>query len=77
MRVGVIMYETSLTKGQELVAQRMVKELRREGTDAYLITSIYHDYEEVVSMKEVNERGGYIHSFDDALNIPVVRVASR
>ena len=77
MRVGVIMYETSLTKGQELVAQRMVKELRREGTDAYLITSIYHDYEEVVSLQEIEERGGYIHSFDEALNIPVVRVPSR
>ncbi len=77
MRVGVIMYETSLTKGQELVAQRMARELRREGTDAYLITSIFHDYEEVVSMEEVEERGGYIHSFDEMLNIPVVRVASR
>lgn len=77
MRVGVIMYETSHTRGQELVAQRMVKELRREGTEAYLITSIYHNYEEVVPLEEVNQRGGYIHSFDEDMGIPVVRVASR
>lgn len=77
MRVGVIMYETSLTKGQELVAQRMVRELRREGTEAYLITSVYHDYEEVVPAAEVSDRGGYLHSFDEALDIPVVRVASQ
>ena len=77
MRVGVIMYQTSLTKGQELVAQRMVRELRREGTEAYLITGIFHDYEEVVPPDEVKERGGYVHSFDETLNIPVVRVASR
>ena len=77
MRVGVIMYETSLTKGQELVAQRMVRELRREGTEAYLITSAYHDHEEVVSQGELVRRGGYIHTFDEALDIPVVRVTSR
>jgi D-inositol-3-phosphate glycosyltransferase len=39
------MYQTRLTKGQELVAQRMVKEFRRQGNDAYLITSIFHDWE--------------------------------
>lgn len=77
MRVGVVMYQTSLTKGQELVAQRMVRELRREGTEAYLITSVYHDNEEVLPIEEVAGRGGYVHSFDEALDIPVVRVASR
>ena len=77
MRVGVIMYETSLTKGQELVAQRMVRELRREGHEAYLITSIFHDQEEVISLEALNLRGGYLHSFDETLNIPVVRVTSR
>ena len=71
------MYETSLTKGQELVAQRMVRELRRDGHEAYLITSIYHDYEEVVSLDDLARRGGYLHYFDEKLDIPVVRVTSR
>lgn len=76
MRAGVIMYQTSQTKGQELVAQRMVKEFRRQGHEAYLITSIYHDQEAVVSDGEVETRGGYLHSFDELLGIPVVRVRS-
>ncbi|HEY6282311.1 MAG TPA: glycosyltransferase family 4 protein [Nitrososphaerales archaeon] len=76
MRVGVIMYQTSQTKGQELVAQRMVKELRRQGHEAYLITSIFHDQTAVVSREEVSRRGGYIHMFDSTLGLPVVRVNS-
>lgn len=71
------MYETSLTKGQELVAQRMVRELRREGHEAYLITSAYHDQEEVVPVEKLERRGGYIHTFDEVLGIPIVRVTSR
>lgn len=70
------MYQTSQTKGQELVAQRMVKELRRQGHEAYLITSIFHDQEPVVSREEVGRRGGYIHMFDATLGLPVVRVNS-
>jgi D-inositol-3-phosphate glycosyltransferase len=76
LRFGVIMYQTSQTKGQELVAQRMVKELRRQGHEAYLITSIFHDQEPVVSREEVSRRGGYIHMFDSTLGLPVVRVNS-
>jgi D-inositol-3-phosphate glycosyltransferase len=76
LRVGVIMYQTSQTKGQELVAQRMVKELRRQGHEAYLITSIFHDHEPVVSREEVGRRGGYIHVYDATLGLPVVRVNS-
>ncbi len=76
LRVGVMMYQTSYTKGQELVAEKMVKELRRQGHEAYLISSIYHDGEETVSEDEVEKRGGYVHAFDDKLGIPVVRVAS-
>jgi D-inositol-3-phosphate glycosyltransferase len=76
MRVGVIMYQTSQTKGQELVAQRMVKELRRQGHEAYLITSLFHDQEPVVLREEVIRRGGYIHMFDATLGLPVVRVNS-
>jgi glycosyltransferase involved in cell wall biosynthesis len=76
MNVGVIMYQTSNTKGQELVAQRMVKELRRQGHEAYLITSIFHDQEPVVSRDEITRRGGYVHTFDEKLGLPVVRVTS-
>jgi D-inositol-3-phosphate glycosyltransferase len=76
MRIGVVMYQTSLTKGQELVAQRMVKEFRRLGHDAFLITSIFQDSQPVVSPDEVKRRGGYVHIFDRDLGIPVVRVNS-
>jgi D-inositol-3-phosphate glycosyltransferase len=76
LRIGVIMYQTSLTKGQELVAQRMVKEFRRQGHEAFLITSIFQDWEPVVEAEEVRKRGGYIHSFDSSLGIPVIRVIS-
>ena len=76
LRIGVVMYQTSLTKGQELVAQRMVKEFRRQGHDAFLITSVYQDSEQVVSPDEVKKRGGYVHVFDRDLGIPVIRVNS-
>src|SRR5580698_1263375 len=75
-RIGVIMYQTSRTKGQELVAQRMVEEFRRQGDDAFLITSIYQDWEEVVGNEQVRERGGYVSLFDEELGIPVIRVQS-
>ncbi|HVC26873.1 MAG TPA: glycosyltransferase family 4 protein [Nitrososphaerales archaeon] len=70
------MYQTSLTKGQELVAQRMVREFRRQGHDAFLITSVYQDSEQVVSPEEVKKRGGCVHVFDRDLGIPVIRVNS-
>ena len=75
MRVGVIMYQTSLTKGQELVAQRMVKEFNRQGHQAYLITSVYHDQQEVPEANEVASRG-YTFHYDDVLGVPVFRVKS-
>ena len=76
LRVGVIMYETSRSKGQELVAQRMVREFNHLGHSAYLITSAYHDWEPVVSEEEIERRGGYLHTFDPSLDIPVIRVGS-
>jgi D-inositol-3-phosphate glycosyltransferase len=76
LRVGVIMYETSSSKGQELVAQRMVREFNRLGHDAYLITSAYLDWEPVISEEEIVRRGGYAHTFDEKLGIPVLRVGS-
>ncbi len=75
MKVGVIMYQTSRTKGQELVAQRMVKEFRRQGHEAYLITSVYHDQQAVASADEVNKRG-HLQYFDEPLEIPLIRVKS-
>jgi len=74
-RIGVIMYQTSRTKGQELVAQRMVKYFRNIGNEAYLITSVYHDGKETVSEQQIGERGYYLVN-DVELDIPVIRVAS-
>ncbi len=77
LRIGVLMYQTSLTKGQELVAQRMVKEFRRQGHDAFLITSLYHDGQPVgPTTDEVKKRGGYIHLYDHLLGVPVIRLCS-
>ncbi len=76
LRIGVVMYQTSLTTGQELVAQRMVREFRRQGHDSFLITSVYHDSEEALSPEEVKRRGGYALLFDKDLGIPVIRVNS-
>ncbi|HXW94107.1 MAG TPA: glycosyltransferase family 4 protein [Nitrososphaerales archaeon] len=76
LRIGVIMYETSRSKGQELVAQRMVREFNHLGHSAYLITSAYNDWEPVVSEGEIEARGGYLHTFDANLGIPIIRVGS-
>jgi D-inositol-3-phosphate glycosyltransferase len=70
------MYQTSLTKGQELVAQRMVKEFRLQNYDAFLITSPYHDGEAVISDEELGMHAGYLYTFDENLGIPVIRVGS-
>jgi len=75
-RIGVIMYQTSKSKGQELVAQRMVRELVKLGNQAYLITSIYHDGTEVVSSKNLRKTGGYVYAEDNELDIPIIRVDS-
>ncbi|MBE3115868.1 glycosyltransferase [Candidatus Bathyarchaeota archaeon] len=75
-RIGVIMYQTSRSKGQELVAQRMVREFNKMGHDAYLITSIYHDGAKVISSKGLSRSGGYAVIDDSELGIPVIRVDS-
>ena len=75
-RIGVIMYQTSKTKGQELVAQRMVREFIKIGHEAYLITSIYHDGTEVISPEGLRRTGGYMFIQDNELRIPVIRVDS-
>jgi glycosyltransferase involved in cell wall biosynthesis len=76
LRIGVVMYQTSLTKGQELVAQRMVREFNRLGHSAYLVTSRYHDWRPVLGEEETTRHGGFVHLFDDSLGIPVIRVGS-
>ena len=70
------MYQTSKSKGQELVAQRMVREFIKLGHKAYLITSIYHDGVEVVSQKNLRKIGGYVYTEDKELGIPIIRVDS-
>jgi len=76
LRIGVVMYQTSLTKGQELVAQRMVKEFKAQNYDAFLITSPNHDGEPVISEEELAMHAGYKYTFDETLGIPVIRVGS-
>jgi hypothetical protein len=71
-----MMYQTSKSKGQELVAQRMVREFIKLGHKAYLITSIYHDGTEVVSPKNLRKIDGYLYTEDSELRIPVIRVDS-
>ena len=75
-RIGVIMYQTSKSKGQELVAQRMVREFIKLGHEAYLITSIYHDGIEAVSPDGLEKGKGYVYIEDSELGIPIIRVDS-
>ncbi|MBN1643741.1 MAG: glycosyltransferase family 4 protein [Dehalococcoidales bacterium] len=74
--IGVIMYQTSSSKGQELVAQRMVREFNKLGQRAYLITSLFHDDKEVIPSEILRKGTGYLYSEDSALDIPVIRVDS-
>ncbi|MEM1748569.1 MAG: glycosyltransferase family 4 protein, partial [Sulfolobales archaeon] len=78
MRLFSVMYQTSNSKGQELVAQRMVKWGRRLGLDAWLISSIYHDGEPVIPANEVMKSiEGYIKfDRDPKVGLPVIRVDS-
>ncbi len=75
-RIGVIMYQTSNSKGQELVAQRMVRDFNKLGQKAYLITSTFHDGVEVVPREGLLKNKGYYCIEDEALHIPVIRVDS-
>lgn len=77
MNFGVIMYQTSSSKGQELVAQRMTKELAAQGDKAVLITSRFHDFRPVISAEEVERNGGFVRYDDNDLGLTVYRVQSR
>lgn len=74
-RIGVVMYQTSTSKGQELVAQRMVWYFRKLGHEAYLITSVFHDGKESISEASLGD-DGYLLIEDATLHIPVIRVGS-
>jgi D-inositol-3-phosphate glycosyltransferase len=74
-RIGIIMYQTSNSKGQELVAQRMTRDFNKLAQRAYLITSVFHDGKEVVPPESLAKRG-YVFADDKVLNIPVIRVDS-
>ncbi|MFP3216368.1 MAG: glycosyltransferase [Vulcanisaeta sp.] len=76
--ISVVMYQTSNSKGQELVAQRMVKWFLRLGYEAYLITSIYHDGNEVVKRRvvETSLEGYVFQEKDHVINLPTIRVDS-
>ncbi len=73
LRIGVIMYQTSRTKGQELVAQRMTRYFRKLGHEAYLITSLYNDGKETVSEDSVGDKG-FVETNDAEFDIPIIRV---
>ena len=70
------MYQTSMSKGQELIAQRMVRDFIALGHKAYLITSVFHDGVEVMPSNSLTKSKGYVLIEDDALGIPVIRVDS-
>jgi len=78
MKFYSVMYQTSNSKGQELVAQRMVKWARRLGHEAWLVTSVYHDGKAVVPLDAVlkGEEGYLVREEDPAVGLPVIRVDS-
>ena len=75
-RIGVVMYQTSNSKGQELVAQRMVRAFNAYGHNAYLITSVFHDGVEAIQARSLRKTKGYVYVDDPELGIPVIRVDS-
>src|SRR5512136_2524685 len=70
------MYQTSASKGQELVAQRMVRDFNALGHKAFMITSVYHDGVEVVQSESLGKGKGYTLVEDPELGIPIIRVDS-
>ncbi len=75
-RIGVVMYQTSNSKGQELVAQRMVRDFNTLGHTAYLITSVFHDGVEVIQASSLGKTKRYVYVEDPELGIPIIRVDS-
>lgn len=78
MKFFSVMYQTSNSKGQELLAQRMVKWALKLGHEAWLVTSIYHDGSPVISEQELlrTERGFLVLERDPWVGLPTIRVSS-
>ncbi len=70
--IAVVMYQTSNSKGQELIAQRMVKWFKRHGIKAWLVTSVYHDGKRVVNLGKDKYM---LLPKDPYSKVPTVRVA--
>lgn len=70
-RIGVIMYQTSFTKGQEIIARSMVKGFKRIGIEAFLITGPYEDYKRVISNKYFRTHN---YKFYESKFSPTIRV---
>jgi glycosyltransferase involved in cell wall biosynthesis len=71
----VVMYQTSNSKGQELVAQRMVKWFTRFGYRSWLVTSVFHDDEPIVDLNHCN-CNYVVFNRDPKVGVPSVRVRS-
>jgi len=75
MNVGVVMYQTSFTKGQELVAQRMARELARQGHKAFLIAGPYHENKPIPEYDELERSvDGYLFFQKSEFQVPFIRV---
>lgn len=75
MNIGVVMYQTSFTKGQELVAQRMTRELVKQGHQAFLITGPYHDNKPIPKYSELERSNeGYLYFQRSEFPFPLIRV---
>jgi glycosyltransferase involved in cell wall biosynthesis len=75
MNIGVVMYQTSFTKGQELVAQMMARELAKQGHRAFLITGPYHEgifVEEYHRLEHSVE--GYLFYRNSEFQVSLIRV---
>lgn len=75
MNIGVVMYQTSFSKGQELVAQRMVQEFVRQGHRAFLIAGPYHDNKPISNYEDLEHSvDGYLYYKDSEFRVPLIRV---
>ena len=70
-RIGVVMYQTSNSKGQELIAKSQVREFNKRGDRAWLITGPFRDSKRVVSKRTYGEVDWVVHHYSD---LPIIRV---
>lgn len=65
------MYQNSFTRGQEIIAQSMVKGFKRIGIEAYLITGPFKNYKRVISKKYFKTHD---YKFYKSKFCPIIRV---